>query len=263
MADIAGRVALVTGGGEGIGRGAARLFAAEGARVVIAEFNPETGAAAAEAIRSEGGSAMFVKTDVNNREELLAAIAAAQTEFGGVDILVNNAYGGGHLRRLESKREEEFDHSLTMSVKAGFWAMQACFPHMKEQGWGRIISVCSLNGVNAHMFSADFNAGKEGLRALTRTAAREWARYGITANIVCPGAASAAYLRFKEAHPEMAAGMDAMNPMGRTGDVDEDIAPVLLFLAGEGSRYMTGNTLYVDGGGHINGVAWAPEPEED
>lgn len=258
---LQGKTALITGGGEGIGRGIAKRFAEEGATVVIAEFNPPTGAAAADAINAAGGRATFIPTDVNDKAQLLAAVALADERFGGVDILVNNAYAGGHIRRLEEKTDDEFDHSLTMSVKASFWGMRACFPHMQAAGWGRVISICSLNGVNAHLYSADFNAGKEGLRALTRSAAREWAPHGITANIICPGAASAAYLRFKAQHPENAAAMDAMNPMGRTGDVDTDIAPVALFLASDDSRYLTGNTLFVDGGGHINGVAWTPEPE--
>ncbi|SFR88603.1 SDR family NAD(P)-dependent oxidoreductase [Sphingomonas jatrophae] len=258
---LQGKTALITGAGEGIGGGIARRFAEEGAAVVIAEYSEATGRANAEAIKAAGGRALFVRTDVNDKAQLLAAVEAATREYGGADILVNNAYGGGHIRRLEDKTDEEFDHSLTMSVKASFWAMRACFPHMKAAGWGRIVSICSLNGVNAHVYSADFNAGKEGLRALTRTAAREWAPFGITANVICPGAASAAYLRFKADHPENAAAMDKMNPMGRTGDVDSDIAPVALFLASDDSRYVTGNTLFADGGGHINGVAWTPEPE--
>ena len=258
---LEGKTALITGAGEGIGRGIAKRFAREGAAVIVAEYNAETGATAAEAIRAAGGRAEFIQTDVTDKAQLLAAVALAQTHFGGVDILVNNAYGGGHVRRLEDKSDEEFDHSLTMSINAGLWAMRACLPHMKASGWGRVISICSLNGVNAHLYSSDFNTGKEGLRALTRSAAREWAGLGITANIICPGAASAAYLRFKEQHPENASAMDAVNPMGRIGDVDNDIAPVALFLASDDSRYITGNTLFADGGGHINGVAWAPEPE--
>lgn len=261
MQKLAGKTALITGGGEGIGGGIASRFAAEGAGIVMAEYNPVVGRARAEAIEAAGGSALFVQTDVTQKDQLLAAVAAATERFGGVDILVNNAYGGGHIRRLEDKRDEEFAHSFDMSIMASFWAMRACFPHMRESGWGRVISICSLNGVNAHLYSSDFNAGKEGLRALTRSAAREWAGHGITANIICPGAASAAYLRFKADYPDNAAAMDKLNPMGRTGDVDEDIAPVALFLASDDSRYVTGNTLFVDGGAHINGVAWAPEPE--
>ncbi len=119
--------------------------------------------------------------------------------------------------------------------------------------------MCSLNGVNAHIGSLEYNAAKEALRALTRTAAREWAPTGITVNAICPAAKSKAFLAVVAEHPEIGSMADAANPMGRMGDPYDDIAPVAVFLAGEGSRYLTGNTLFVDGGSHINGVAWAPD----
>jgi NAD(P)-dependent dehydrogenase (short-subunit alcohol dehydrogenase family) len=109
------------------------------------------------------------------------------------------------------------------------------------------------------MGTAEYNFSKEGLRALSRTAAREWARHGITANVICPAAATTAYKAFYDANPETAQAMAAANPMGRMGDPERDIAGVALFLASEDCRYLTGNTLFVDGGAHINGVAWAPE----
>ncbi len=258
---LGGKTALITGAGDGIGRGIAKRFALEGAAVIVAEYNAETGAAVAEAIRAAGGRAEFIHTDVTDKAQMLAAVALADTKFGGVDILVNNAVGAGRARRLEDKSDAEFDRSIAMAVSSSLWAMRACLPHMKAAGWGRVISICSLNGVNAHLYTSDYNTAKEGLRALTRSAAREWAGYGITANIICPGAASSAYQRFKTAHPEAAAAVAKQIPMGRIGDIDEDIAPVALFLASEDSRYITGNTLFADGGGHINGVPWAPEPE--
>jgi len=137
--------------------------------------------------------------------------------------------------------------------------MRAAFPHMKEKGWGRIVNMCSLNGVNAHMGSLEYNTAKEALRALTRTAAREWAPTGVTVNALCPAAKSQAFFRAIGEYPELEAMADAANPMGRMGDPHDDIAPVAVFLASEGSRYLTGNTLFVDGGGHINGVTWAPD----
>jgi NAD(P)-dependent dehydrogenase (short-subunit alcohol dehydrogenase family) len=137
--------------------------------------------------------------------------------------------------------------------------MQRAFPSMRERGGGSIINVASLNGVNAHPFTAEYNVGKEALRALTRTAAREWARHGIRANVICPGAATAAYVAVRDVMPEMIEQVLAQVPMGYMGDPDDDIAGVVSFLAGEDSRYMTGNTLFVDGGGHINGVPWAPD----
>ena len=107
--------------------------------------------------------------------------------------------------------------------------------------------------------TAEYNSAKEALRAATRTAAREWAGWGITANIVCPAAKTPSFYRVMGGHPALLEAADAGNPMGRIGDPDDDIAPVVVFLASDASRYLTGNTLFADGGGHINGAAWRPE----
>jgi NAD(P)-dependent dehydrogenase (short-subunit alcohol dehydrogenase family) len=139
--------------------------------------------------------------------------------------------------------------------------MQAVFPGMRERHWGRVINLCSLNGVNAHPYSVDYNMAKEALRTLTRTAAREWAPHGVCCNAICPGAATDAYRRYAAAQPENAAEMLRFNPMGRMGDPESDIGSVALFLASEDCRYLTGNTLFVDGGSHINGVPWLPQPK--
>ena len=119
-----------------------------------------------------------------------------------------------------------------------------------------------MNGVNAHIGTTEYNCAKEALRTLTRTAAREWAQYGIVANVICPGAKTAAFRALAESHPEIARLADETNPMGRLGDPESDIAPVAVFLASDDARYLTGNTLFVDGGSHINGVNWAPELPE-
>jgi NAD(P)-dependent dehydrogenase (short-subunit alcohol dehydrogenase family) len=132
--------------------------------------------------------------------------------------------------------------------------MQAVFPHMVAQGGGRIINFVSLNGINAHMYSADYNAAKEAIRALTRTAAREWARHNVLVNAIAPAAATPAYEAFAEAAPENAAEMLEQNPMGRMGDPEHDIGGVALFLASDDSAYVTGNIVFADGGSHINGV---------
>jgi NAD(P)-dependent dehydrogenase (short-subunit alcohol dehydrogenase family) len=254
------KVAVVTGAGGGIGLGVARRFAAEGAKVVIAELNESTGKCAANEIESEFGTrVLFVKTDVSQKEDILAMVDATVHHFERVDILVNNAWGGGQLSRLEYKTTALMERALRVGFLGVFWAMQAVFPHMKASGWGRIITMCSLNGVNAHMYSGEYNSAKEASRTLTRTAAREWARHNITANVICPGAATAAFQAFQSMAPELAAEILKQNPMGRMGDPEEDIGPVAVFLASDESRYVTGNTIHADGGGHINGVAWAPE----
>jgi NAD(P)-dependent dehydrogenase (short-subunit alcohol dehydrogenase family) len=137
--------------------------------------------------------------------------------------------------------------------------MQAVFPGMQERRWGRVINMCSLNGVNAHPYSVDYNMAKEALRTLTRSAAREWAAFGICCNALCPGAATEAYQKFAASQPENAADMLRLNPMGHMGDPEQDIGGAALFLASEDCRYVTGNTLFVDGGSHINGVPWLPK----
>jgi NAD(P)-dependent dehydrogenase (short-subunit alcohol dehydrogenase family) len=193
---------------------------------------------------------------------VVAAVATAVDTWGSVDVLVNNAWGGGQISRVEQKTDALLEAAFAVGYLGPFWAMQAAFPHMRAQRWGRIVNLCSLNGVNAHMGTLEYNSAKEALRALTRTAAREWAPYGIVVNAICPGAKSAAFRRAMAEHPELEAAADSSNPMGRIGDPEEDIAPVVAFLASEDCRYLTGNTLFVDGGGHINGVAWAPELPE-
>jgi NAD(P)-dependent dehydrogenase (short-subunit alcohol dehydrogenase family) len=251
---LAGKVAVVTGAGAGIGEGIARRFADEGAHVVVAERDADSGAAVAEAV---GG--VFISTDVAVREQVENAVATAVSKYGSIDIVVNNAWGGGALGRVENKTDEQLAHGIAVGYYGPYWAMRAAFPHMKERGWGRVVNLCSLNGVNAHIGSLEYNAAKEALRTLTRTAAREWAPTGVTVNALCPAAKSQAFFRAIGDYPELEAMADAANPMGRMGDPYDDIAPVAVFLAGEGSRYLTGNTLFVDGGSHINGVAWAPD----
>ena len=251
-----GRVAVVTGAGDGIGRAVAAAFVADGARVLVADRDVTNGEAVAADL---GDNAAFCEVDVADKDQVEAMVAAAVEHWGTIEIIVNNAWGGGELGRIEAKTPELLAHGLDVGFYGPLWAMVAALPTMKAQGYGRVINMCSLNGVNAHVGTTEYNVAKEALRAATRTAAREWAPWGITANAICPAAKTAAFKAVMGAHPELEAAADASNPMGRIGDPDEDIAPAAVFLASEGSRYVTGNTLFVDGGGHINGVAWAPD----
>ncbi|MFN3424132.1 MAG: SDR family NAD(P)-dependent oxidoreductase [Novosphingobium meiothermophilum] len=261
---LSGRAALITGAADGIGEGIARRFAAEGASVILADYDAVRGPAVAADLQSKGARAQFVQCDVSQRADVLAAVDLCAEQFGAVDILVNNAYRGEGPVRIEHKTDERFDDALKMCLYATKWAMERALPHMKARRWGRVINMASLNGVNAHMGSADYNAAKEAVRAYSRTAAREWAAHGICVNVICPAAVSAAYRRFAEMAPQVAAATAAANPMGRMGDPETDIGPVAVFLASDDARYLTGNTLFVDGGGHINGVPWVPDfgPEE-
>lgn len=255
---LTGRRALITGAADGIGKGVARRFAQDGAEVVIADFDEALGRTTAAAIVAEGGKAVFLAVNVTDKRSILDMMQAA----GPVDILVNNAWRGQGVGRIENKTDDQFDTSLRMGLYACQWTMQAALPHMKQQGWGRVINMASLNGVNAHMGSADYNVSKEALRALTRTAAREWAPYGVSCNIVCPAALSESARRIMAQQPGMIEKIAAANPMGRMGDPERDIGGVCVFLASDDAAYLTGNTLFVDGGAHINGVAWAPDLDD-
>ncbi len=260
------RVAIVTGAGQGVGLGVARAFAAEGASVIVANRSADKGEACVAGIERDfaasGARAHYVKTDVGDKASVLAMVDETVSTYGSVDILVNNATPSGGTARLEVMSDEAMHMHMDVNYFASFWAMQACFPHMKQKGWGRIVTMCSLNGINAHRFSAPYNGSKEGVRALTRTAAVEWGRHGITANVLCPFAAAPSWDLFKKFDPKGAASIEQSNPIPHVGDCEHEIGPVAVFLASEDSKFVTGNTVHVDGGGHINGVGWKPELPE-
>lgn len=264
MNRLQGRTALITGAGAGIGKGVARRFAAEGARLWLADINAETCAAAAREIGEEFDVQIgHAAADVSEHAAVQTMVDAALAQFGRVDILVNNAWGRRPaappgFAQVETLSDLDADWAWRIGAQSALWAMQAVFPTMKQQGWGRVINMCSLNGVNAHPYSVDYNMAKEALRTLTRSAAREWAAFGICCNAICPGAATEAYQKFAAAQPENAADMLRLNPMGYMGDPERDIGGAALFLASDDCRYVTGNTLFVDGGSHINGVPWLP-----
>lgn len=251
------QVMVVTGGADGLGRAFATRFAIEGYQVVAADINDTAGAELVASLRSQGASATFQHCDVTVKAQVEALVNDTLKQFGAVHVLINNAVPPAAMGPLEEKTDEAFQRQLDGGFFAARWAMNAAFDSMKQSGFGRIINLCSLNGVNAHPQTADYNVAKEALRCLTRSAAREWAPYGITVNAICPGAITAAYRAMLEFAPQMAERVNKQIPMGYMGDPYDDISGVALFLASKDAKYLTGNTLYADGGGHINGINWA------
>ena len=251
MGRLAGKVALVTGAGQGIGRGIALVFAREGARVCVAELKAHRGERTAEEIRTAGGEALTIVADVGRKADVERMVEESVRRYASLDVLVNNAHGFGARAPLEQIPDEQFDLSWTSGVKGTWWAMCAARPHMAARGWGRIINMVSLAADRGDAGLGEYNAAKAGIAALTRTAAREWGRQGITANAIAPGAWTKRGQDYAARDPEGFARAIAARPIGRLGDPETDIAPVALFLASDDAQFVTGHVFYVDGGAHL------------
>ncbi|MBV9042899.1 MAG: glucose 1-dehydrogenase [Acidimicrobiia bacterium] len=248
---VAGRVVIVTGAGQGIGRGMALHLGRNGASVVVAEWKEHRATRTVDELTELGVAALAAVCDISKKDDVDAMVAATVDHFGRVDGLINNAQTFRPQAPVATVGEEDVDVFYGSGVKGTLWAMQAVYPHMKDAGWGRIVNFASAAGITGMPGYGAYNASKEAIRALTRTAAREWGRDGIVVNCICPGAASKrgqeAAARDTDAHREFMKD----HPIGRQGDPEDDIAPVALFLCSDAARYLTGQTLMVDGGAFL------------
>jgi 3-oxoacyl-[acyl-carrier protein] reductase len=244
---LKGKVAIVTGSGQGIGRGIARKFAREGAKIVIAEWKEHRGLRTNEEIEALGAEAIFVPTDISEQPQVRRMVDEAVRAFGTVDILVNCAMTFTPMVPFTEKTDEMWYVTLLTGPIATRWAMNAVYPVMKAGGGGRIINFASIAGEVGQRLTADYNAAKEAIRAITKTAAREWGPDGILVNAIAPTAAAPGYLAALAKQPHLEAGYLA-KPIPRHGDPEEDIGGVALFFASEDSRFVTGHTIFADGG---------------
>ncbi len=251
MGVLEGRIAIITGAGRGIGRAIARSLVREGASIAIAELDAKTGPDAAAELRKLGGRAISLHCDVRERAQVEAAVAATVDEWGGVDILINNATGA--LREdiyspAVDQTDEQFDRVLDVDVKGSFYFMRACFPHLCRSEAARVVNISSCDGSEFAPYMAAYSTAKEALRALTGSIAKEWGVHGITVNCVCTTTATEGIAEYWRQYPDQYESFLSKIPLSREGDPDKEIGRGLVFLVGPDASYITGQTLNIDGG---------------
>ena len=261
MGVLQGKTAIITGAGRAvlsngacgsIGYGIATAYAKEGANLVITGRNVQKLADAKEELeRLYGISVLTVAADVNagadNEAVVGDVIKQAIDTFGRIDILVNNAQASASGVTLADHTTEQFDLALYSGLYAAFYYMKACYPYLKETK-GTVINFASGAGLFGNYGQCAYAAAKEGIRGLTRVAATEWARDGITANVICPLAWTAQLEQFEKVYPEAFAKNVHTPPMGHFGDVEAEIGRVCVQLASSDFKYLTGETLTLEGG---------------
>ena len=249
MADrLSGKTAVVTGAASGIGEATARLFAAEGANVLIADRNAGRGPWVAGEIAEQGGNALFVQTDVRRGEDVQAMFLAAAERWGRIDIIYNNAGVGPPETNVRDCAEKTYDLVSDVNIRGVWLGMKYGIPHLEAAGGGSIISTASVAGKIGLPGLAAYCASKGAVIAMTQAAAGEWASKNIRINCVCPGGIATGQGWLEEAQvAEQRARWDALHPIGRSGE-GLDIARAVLFLASDESSFVTGQAIVVDGG---------------
>jgi 3-oxoacyl-[acyl-carrier protein] reductase len=240
------KVAIVTGGGQGIGKAVARGLASEGASVVISDINSEIAHKTAEEVEeSYQAKALAVKTDVKKRDDIHNLVAFAESEFGRIDILFNSA---GICKRIDIQdiSEEVWDEMIDINLRGVFLCSQAVMPIMKRQQQGRILNMASLAGkVGGIAVGAHYSASKAGVICLTKSFARALGPHGVTVNALAPGPVDTAMIQ--DWPPEVREDMARQSPLGRIAQT-EDIVEPALFLLSDAARHITGATLDINGG---------------
>jgi NAD(P)-dependent dehydrogenase (short-subunit alcohol dehydrogenase family) len=243
---LASKVAIVTGASSGMGAATARLFAREGAKVVLTDLLDAEGGEVARSITSAGGEARFWRHDVASEADWEAAVASTLETYGGIDILINNAgVSGSDPDRFSMAT---WERQMSINAKSVFLGMRAVIPVMLKAKAGAIVNISSISGVTGQTFvHMGYNAAKGAVRTMTKAAAVQFAKDGIRVNSVHPGLMPPMRTSMLSADPKVRAGMLKAVPMGRDGRVEE-VAYANLFLASDEASYITGVELPVDGG---------------
>ena len=261
MGFLEGKTAIITGAGfaalkdgsaGSIGYGIATAYAKEGANLVITGRNVQKLETAKEKLEAEFGiQVLVVAADVNagadNKAVVQNVVDQAIEKFGRIDVLVNNAQASASGVTLADHTTDQFDLAIYSGLYATFYYMQACYPHLKETK-GSVINFASGAGLFGNFGQCAYAAAKEGIRGLTRVAATEWGPDGINVNVVCPLAWTMQLEQFQRAHPDVFAANVQVPPVGRFGDAESDIGRVCVALASPDFKFMTGETITVEGG---------------
>jgi len=249
------KTVVVTGGGGGIGGATCRRFAREGARVAVLDLNPGAAEAVAARIEAEGGRALALRCDITERASVDAAVAAVLERFGAIDVLVNNA-GWDVFRPFTKTEPAQWEKLIAINLTGALHMHHAVLPGMAARKAGRIVNIASDAARVGSSGEAVYAACKGGLIAFTKTIAREHARHGITANVVCPGPTDTAlFADYKEGAGNPEKLMEAFTrsiPLGRIGQPD-DLPGAILFFASDDAAFVTGQVLSVSGGLTMNG----------
>jgi 3-oxoacyl-[acyl-carrier protein] reductase len=246
---LAGQTAIVTGAGQGVGEGIAKALAAGGANVVIAARRSETGEPVAAAIRERGDSAVCIVTDVTDEASVNGCVADTVERFGGLEVMVHNAFRGSPNHRLEDVDLKLWSIYSRTAVWGSYFCAHAAFPHLRTAGaHGRLVLVTSPSGVEGSVNMPIYSPVKAAQRAMAKSLAREWGEHGITVNCIAPVAETPALAGAFERNPVLKERLTARTPLGRVGDPERDIGSVVAFLASDAAGYVSGQTIVCDGG---------------
>lgn len=243
---LQGKVAIITGGAGGVGKGMAKAFVKEGARVAIIDLNEKAGQVTLQELQEYQPDCLFIQANLMEHDKLPGIVEHIANTLGAIDILVNNAHASKMVSIEKMDRE-----ALDLSFNTGFYPtlifMQAALPYLKKTK-GKIINLASGAGINGDVNQGSYAAAKEAIRGISRVAANEFGSFGITVNLISPIAKSEGMLEWAKANPEYYQAMISQIPLNRLGELEEDIGRVAVFLASRDADYITGQTIMVDGG---------------
>ena len=248
MKRLEGKVAIITGGGKGIGYGIARAFAEEGANLVITgRTEARLIEAKAELDKDYGIDVLYVVADGGDEESVKEVISKTVDKFGKINVLVNNAQASKSGVMLKDHTKEDFDLAINSGLYSTFFYMKACYPYLKDTK-GSVINFGSGAGLFGKLGQSSYAAAKEGIRGLTRVAAAEWGPDGINVNDICPLAMTESLKQWRDAYPDLFEKTIQSIPLGRFGDCQKDIGRVCVFLASDEASYVTGESITHQGG---------------